>query len=244
VLHAAQDQAVKWDLVPRNVCDAVEAPLVPESEVESLTHEEAGKLLNAVKGDRLEALFVTAIASGCRLGELLALEWSDVDLIAGILSVTKSQQELNGVLKIKPPKTKKSRGKIDLPDYATVALIEHRKRMLIEGNAAAERVFCNQHGGALRRSHFHRQSWKPLLKRAELPHFHFHSLRHTNISLSLAAGVPVRDVSERAGHAKASMTLDRYGHCLPGAGRFAAGKLDAVLTAAATANAKPVATVG
>jgi integrase len=98
-------------------------------------------------------------------------------------------------------------------------------------------VFVNQSGGPLRRSHFHRADFKPLLKAAELPSIHFHGLRHTSASLLLAGGVHAKVVQERLGHSQISMTLDTYSHLVPGMDREAAGKLEAILNlATATPN--------
>ncbi len=104
--------------------------------------------------------------------------------------------------------------------------------MVAEGHAACPWVFCNQHGGPLRRSHFHRQEFKPLLKRAELPDIHFHALRHTSATLLLLAGEHPKVVQERLGHSQISVTMDTYSHVMKGMDEGAAGKLDALLTAA------------
>jgi integrase len=241
VLRCALKQAVKWGMVVRNVCDAVERPTAAKSDITPLSAEQAGKLLAAAKADRLEALYVMAVGTGLRLGELFGLQWCDVDLKAGAVTVRHTQQELNGQLTLKEPKTAKSRRRVELPDKAVVALEDHRKRMLAEGHAASERVFCNQHGGPLRRSHFHRQDFKPLLERAELPDIRFHDLRHTSATLLLAAGVHPKIVQERLGHSQISITMDTYSHVMKGMDSEAAGRLDSILNAATKSQATPTA---
>jgi hypothetical protein len=88
-------------------------------------------------------------------------------------------------------------------------------------------VFTNRTASPLQRSDLHRSVWKPLLRRAGLPEgIRFHSLRHTSVTLALAAGVPVRVAHQRLGHAGAAMTLDVYGHVLGGYDREAAVRLE------------------
>jgi integrase len=231
VLHRGLKQALKWGLVVRNVCDAVDAPRVPKSNITPLTPEQVGKLLAAAKADRFEALYVLAIGSGLRLGELFGLQWADVDLKAGTLSVRHTLTEVGGKLTLSEPKTAKGRRLVTLPRRVVDALLDHRKRMVVLGLAGVPFVFCNSMGGPLRRSHFHRDEFKPLLKRAGLPEIRFHDLRHTSATLLLAQGVHPKVVQERLGHAQISVTLDTYSHVLPSMQVDAASRLDSMLVA-------------
>jgi integrase len=215
----------------RNVCDAVDAPTVPEREITPLTPEQVGKLLAAAKDDRLEALYVLAIGSGMRLGELFGLQWRNVNLNAGTCSVCHSLTELGGKLTLSEPKTAKGRRLVTLPRRVIDALIDHRKKMVALGFAGVPFVFCNSVGGPLRRSHFHRNEFKPLLKRAGLPDIRFHDLRHTSATLLLAQGVHPKVVQERLGHSQISVTLDTYSHVLPSMQVDAANRLDSMLVA-------------
>src|SRR5205807_7025156 len=187
------------------------------------------RLLEAAKGDRLEALYVLAVTTGLRQGELLGLHWDDIDLAGTALRVRHTLHELNGRLWIGEPKTRRARRQVDLPAIAVVALRNHRERMMIEGHPD-ELVFCDTRGGPLRKSNLVRRSFLPLLKRAGLPTIRFHDLRHTAATLLLAQGVHPKIVQERLGHSQISLTLDTYSHVLPGMGREAASKLDALLT--------------
>jgi integrase len=228
VLHRAFKQAVRQNLIPRNPCDAVSPPRVARATMKALNADEAGRLLSAAAGDRLEALFVLALATGMRQGELFGLMWPDLDLDAATLSVQRQLEEINGQHALTEPKSARGRRRIDLPAVAVRAMWEHKARMLAEGHLDGP-VFCDSRGGFLRKSNFIRQVFKPLLTRAELPDIRFHDLRHTAATLLLAQGVHPKIVQERLGHAQISLTLDTYSHVLPSMGQEAAAKLDGVL---------------
>ncbi len=196
--------------------------------MQALASGQVVQLLETARGDRLEALYVLAVTTGLRQGELLGLQWEDVDLAGAALHVRHTLHELNGRLWIGEPKTRRARRQVDLPSIAVVALQDHRERMLIEGHSDGL-VFCDTQGGPLRKSNLLRRSFLPLLKRAGLPTIRFHDLRHTAATLLLAQGVHPKIVQERLGHSQISLTLDTYSHVLPGMGREAASKLDALL---------------
>ena len=170
-----------------------------------------------------------AVTAGMRPGELLGLQWSDVDLKGKAVMVQHSLQELNGQLKLAEPKTARGRRRIDLPQMAIDALVRHRARLLKEGLAGVAWVFPNASGGPWRRSHFHFNEYKPLLMRANLPDIRFHDLRHTSATLLLSQGVHPKVVQERLGHSQISVTLDTYSHVLPTMQLEAAGKFDELL---------------
>ncbi len=236
VLRRAFKHAVKQGLVIRNVCDAVEPPTVPKSQITPLDENQVAQLLAAAKGDRLEALYHLAIGSGMREGELFGLQWSSLDLTTGTVSVSRSLCEISGKLSLGEPKSAKSRRMVTLPQHAVVALETHRKRQMAAGFGGVEYVFCNQHGGPLRRSHFQADEFKPLLTRAGLPPVRFHDLRHTHATLMLLAGENPKVVQERLGHSSIGITLDTYSHVLPSVQTGAATKLDAIIRAALSKN--------
>lgn len=233
VLRRSLKQALKWGMVPRNVCDAVEPPRIARRDIQPLTGDQVAQLFSAAEGDRLEALYVVAVATGLRLGELFGLQWKDVDLDGGAITVRYTLSEVNGKLTLAEPKTAKGRRRVELPGIAVDALLSHRKAMLAEGSLGGGYVFCNQSGGPLRRSHFHSQQFKPLLKSAGLPSIRFHDLRHTAATLLLGEGVHPKVVQERLGHSQISVTLDTYSHVLPTMQRDAANRLETMFRAGA-----------
>lgn len=217
--------AVKNHLLAYNPCRDVAKPRFEEEEFTVLTPDQANKLLEHAESDRLYALYVLALTSGMRSGELYGLHWSDIDFDAEAVSVQRTLEEVSGVHRVKPPKTPHSRRRIDLPKIAIDALREHLKLALVDGHAKAP-VFCDSRGGYLRRPNVTQRSFQPLLEAAGMPDIRFHDLRHTCATLLLVAGVNPKVVSERLGHSSVQVTLDRYSHVLPTMQKEAAAKLD------------------
>jgi integrase len=219
-LYKALKQAVKWLLMPRNVCDAVTPPRAPKSEIRPLDVQQVKRLLKKTKETQSEfyALYVLAVTTGMRSGELLGLQWRDVDLESGTLRVNRTV--FNG--KVNMPKTAKSRRSIKLTRAATRALNEHPR--------AGEWVFSSRAGTSISVHNLYNRSWKPLLRDAGLPHFRFHDLRHTCATLLLTKGVHPKIVQELLGHSSIEITLDTYSHVLPSMGDKAADAMDDTLS--------------
>lgn len=229
-LGVAMTEAVNLRLVAYNPVRNVRKPKPPAKEMRSLTTDEVAVFLDATQADRLHALFVAAMDSGARQGELLGLQWHDVDFAAGCIHIRRVLRERNGVLMLAEPKTAQGRRRIDLSRYTMAALGVHRERMLAEGHCRPEtHVFCDTHGGWLRKSNFLRRSFYPAMKRAGIKGVTFHGLRHSCASLLLADGERVKTVSERLGHANSAMTLNVYAHVMAGAQAQAAARMDAIL---------------
>jgi integrase len=237
VLHKALGDALKWQLVVRNVCDAVRAPRVPRKEMQVLSGEQAQQFLEAAKGDPLEALYVLALTTGMRQGELLALKWEDVDLAIGRLQVKRTIARLVGKgFTVSEPKTAKSRRRIHLTRTAIEALKQHRIRQREARLAAGPDwnnqgwIFCSEVGGPVEPGNMIRRSFRPILVKAELPIIRFHDLRHSAASLLLILGVHVKVVQELLGHSQISLTLDTYSHVLPSLQEEAVNRLDELLS--------------
>ncbi len=230
VLHKALSQAMRWSLIPRNVTEAVKAPRPTAQVMSPLSAKETRRLLEAARGDRLEALYVLAVTTGMRRGELLSLKWADVDLEGASVSIRRTLTRTDNGKRISlgEPKTKKSRRTIRLAPRATQALREHLQRQLTELELLGDHygdqglVFATQRGTLINPSNLRQRSLAPLLNRAELPHIRFHDLRHTCATLLLAKNVHPKFVQELLGHATVAITLDTYSHATPGMGDQAA----------------------
>ncbi len=236
-VHSALRQALasaeRQGLIARNPADLVDAPRMRQTEMHTLDLEQSRALLAVAQGDRLEALYVLALATGMRQGELLALRWRDVDLDAHHVQVrgTLSRRTGHGY-SIGEPKTKRSRRRLDLDAESVAALRRQRVRQAEERLATGalwesdarwpDLVFTNRVGRPLDARNLAQQSFKRLLERAGLPIIRFHDLRHTAATLMLLQGINVKVVSERLGHASVAITLDRYAHVLPSMQRDAA----------------------
>jgi integrase len=202
------------------VAEAVTPPRPPKREITPLTQQQLRTLLETVRNDELYALWVLACTTGMRNGELLAVQWHDIDLEAGTLQVKRTV--FGG--KVSPPKTASGRRTIRLSKLAIAALRQHRTK-------AAERqtsqwVFSSRAGTPISVHNLHNRSWKPLLERAGLPSgTRMHDLRHSAATLLLSKGVAVKML----GHADVSTTLSIYAHVLPDMQSIAADAADQAL---------------
>lgn len=231
VINQASKQAVQWNLLTRNPCDAITKPRESRKEMICLDEEQAIKFLQYAQDDRLYAMYVLAINCGLRQGELYSLKWEDFDLENRQLSIVRSIKDTaKGKATIGAPKTKASRRRITLPSFVVSAINEHRKQSLREGLASSEWVFCDHNGGLLRRQNVNRRSFKKILEAAELPEIRFHDLRHTAATLLLMKNENPKIVSEMLGHTKVSITLDMYSHVLPTMQESAASKMDSIFS--------------
>jgi integrase len=234
-LHRALKQAVRWGLVPRNAAAEVDPPRVTTPEMSPLSPTQARRLLEVARGNRLEALYVLAVTTGMRQGELLGLGWGDVDLGASTVRVRRTLTLAKGGPRLTEPKTRGSRRQIQLTASAVAALERHQVRQEAE-RAAVEGewneqglVFCTRRGTPIRRYNLHDKHWKPLLRRAGLPDIRFYDLRHTCATLLLTKGVHPKIVSEMLGHSSIAITLDTYSHVIPGLGDAAARAMEDAL---------------
>jgi integrase len=248
VLHTALSDAIELNKITYNPVLKSKKTAKVKSEKKKMqvfNPEQAARFLIAAKKDRLYALYVLALDSGMRQGELFALKWSDIDFTNGYLIVQMSLEEIRGHHRLK--ETKSGNGRcIHLSDFTLDVLNDHRKRVLAEGNLRQDTpIFCDHQGGWLRKSNVMRRSFYPLLEAVNtketrqaakkksipmlLPNLRFHDLRHTCATLLLLAGENVKVVSERLGHSSVEITCDVYSHVLPSMQKAAAARMDTLL---------------
>ena len=235
VLRRALGRAEKWGKVARNVAKLVDAPTVVQAEIKPFTPEEARAFIQAIHGERLEALYTLAIATGLRQAEVLGLSWGDIDLDQRQLTVRTTLQRINGEFLFVEPKTSRSRRTLALPDMVVDALRAHKGRQIGERLQAgatwveSDLVFTAPAGGPLSdrvvRARFYR-----ILETAGLRRQRFHDLRHSCASLMIAQGVQSREVMETLGHSTIVMTLNCYAHIFQEAQRETAKKMGQILT--------------
>jgi integrase len=210
--------------------------LVERKEINPLDREQANVLLEVASEDRLEALYVLAIHTGMRKGELLGLKWDDVDLERGLLRLRHGLVREGGKTALGDLKTPKSRRSVRLTRAAAKASRSHLERQLEEMERMDSLyqpgglVFATQTGALINPSNLRNRSFKPLLKRAGLRDICFHDLRHTCATLLLSQGPHPKLVQELLGHATKAMTLDTYSHFLPSMGDQTVRAMDAALS--------------
>ena len=221
VLHKSLDNAVKWNILSRNVCDAVTPPRIPCKEKNVLTKQQAHTLLEEVRTHRLEALLTLAIITGMREGELLALHWQDVNFEDCSLQVKRAVSYLKGYGYIESePKTAKGRRMIKLPVFVVAILRRHKSQQEEQrrevGSAWIEKdlMFTNAQGYFYSASTL-RKVFRRFLVSIGLPHMRFHDLRHSAATILFAMNVHPKVVQEIPGHSQIAMTLDVYSHALP-----------------------------
>ncbi|MEX0751167.1 MAG: site-specific integrase [Dehalococcoidia bacterium] len=221
--------------VVRNVASLVDAPRIKRHSFRTLSAEEARALLRAAEGDRFEALYVVALTTGMRQGELLGLQWKSVDLKRQTLAVRGSLERGVKTLTIGEPKTRTSRRQVHLTPAAVEALRQHRVRQHEERLAVGsawednELVFCSEIGTPVSASNLLNRSFRRLLERAGIEPIRFHDLRHTAATLLLEQGMHPKIVSEMLGHSTIAITLDLYSHVTSAMHKQAADAMEEIL---------------
>lgn len=239
VIRLALGQGVRWQDLARNVADQANPPRKAKRAMRVWSSEEVGVFLDSVREDRLYAVYVLALTSGLRRGELLGLAWRDLDLTAARLQVRQTMITVNFKAQRSEPKTDAGRRSVEL-DPGTVAVLKVlRSRQLEERFALGlgrpcpdDFVFAAPTGEALHPGLFS-DAFDRRVKAAGLPRIRFHDLRHTMATLALAAGVHPKIVQERLGHSSIAITLDLYSHSVPGMQADAASKISALVFSSA-----------
>lgn len=237
ILSSALKQSVKWGMLSRNPAELAELPKMVRREMQSLTANEVGKLFSALDGDRHAVIFAFATVTGMRPEEYLALQWKDVDLSKGTVTVQRALiWRKGGGWYFSEPKTSRSRRTIPLPTSTVRQLAEHKRRQSewrLKIGAEYQNndlVFTTELGTPINLQNLSQRHFKQALKKAGLPNsIRLYDLRHTCATLLLQAGENPKVVSERLGHAGITLTLDVYSHVLPDMQKAAAEKLENML---------------
>ena len=238
VLHQALKHAVRWRMIARNPAEDIDPPKTEQTEIHTLNEADASVLLKATKPTRLHVPTVLALTTGMRRGEVLAVRWQDIDLDGANLTVNQSlEQTKRHGLRFKPPKSKKGRRRIALSPLTVAALRRQKVAQLEErislglGRNDDGLVFTTIEGETVNPRNFSKE-FDRIVKRSGIERITFHALRHTHITQLLKDSENIKVVSERAGHASVAITLDIYGHVIPGMDENAALKVDAAWGAA------------
>jgi integrase len=228
VLSRALNWAVRWEMLDKNPVERIKLPTFSYAEVEPLTVEQAKQLLEATRGHRLETLYRFALSLGMRQGELIRLKWEDIQ----------PRKDKDGniyhVVIVRKAKTKAGRRVIEIPHTLYLSLLRHRLRVTVEKGHAKRweengLVFPSAVGTPLKGRNIWRH-FKDILQKAGLPQdTRFHDLRHSCASFLFAQGVDAHTVMKILGHSKISITMELYGHLLPGVSGSAVEKVEELL---------------
>ncbi len=218
-LSMAFTRAVHDGVVARNPVESVRGPQVARAEVEPFTIDEVGRLLDAVRGERLGALAVVGVTTGVRLSEALGLRWDSVDFEAGAITISEQLSKIAGAgFELVTTKTTAGRRTIGLPVFAVEALRAHRVRQLEERLALGglwhndlDLVFTTPTGAPLHRRNALRW-FQDVLAREGLPVRGFKELRHTNATLLHDQGASLKDMQAALGHGDVKVTANVYTH--------------------------------
>ncbi len=228
VVHGCFEKAVKWQLINRNPLDGIDLPKPAKKTPKIVEKGSVGTLLERAKPTRLYPLIMLDLATGERRGELLALQWPDIDFASGIMNVTKSLEQTKKGLRVKSTKSGKGR-RFAVPVAALDVLQAHKeqqqrdKELLGSDYQDNELVFCRPDGRYYSPDRVGARVVE-LMRKAGLNGVSLHSLRHTHASELLSSGVPIATVAKRLGHANANVTLSIYAHALE-ADELAAAKI-------------------
>jgi integrase len=239
VLHVALAKAARDRRIASNPATGALLPRQQPREMQALDRTQLARLLATSEaiGNRWTALWVLLAHGGLRPSEALGLKWADVGTDRLRVNQVLVTGLKGGGWSLTEPKTHGSRRIVTLPSMAIQALSWHRTKQEAERIAAGSRyrtadfVFAGQLGQPLDLKNTTARHFRPLLAEAGLPRIRVYDLRHTHATLMLSAGVPVKVVSERLGHASAVMTLNVYAHVLSGQQEDAVTRLEAYMTA-------------
>lgn len=217
IIHKALNQAVKWQMVARNVADAVEAPKPDDVEISYVKRHELDRFIACIKDSAYYAIYMVAILTGMRQGEILGLQWQHIDFETGVIKVRQQLQYIPGQGYSYPKPKQKSIRDIPMPLPLNAVFREVRKEQFrlkgIYGDEYEDNnlVFCTPEGRPLSRSLITRNLSSTLEKHG-FKHIRFHALRHTFATMARAAGAPMEDIQDLLGHADISTTKNMYTH--------------------------------
>jgi integrase len=236
ILHKALDDAMRRELLTRNPASLIAPPKVTSEEIEILGAEQVKAVLTALRDSPVYPHIVTLLSTGMRRGELMGLQWNDVNLDAGKLRVERSIEKTKARgLRVKTPKTRHGRRSISLPARAVAILRQHRKAQLETrlalgaGRLPSDAFVFGTIEGAPRDPDALTWDFRRVLKRRGLPVVTLHALRHSHASALIASGTDPVTVSRRLGHASPGFTLSTYAHLFDKTDEAAAKAIDAIL---------------
>jgi integrase len=198
VLSSALEHAVSQGLIAGNPVRSATKPKPKPVEIKPFTPDEIKRIREASKGNRLEGMILLDIATGMREGELLGLQWDDIDFRKKKVSVRRTLAVDKDGFHLKEPKSERGRRTIEIPQFAVDALLLRKEQAEKEGYLN-KLVFCTKTGEPTFKSNFIRKVHQVILENALVPYRKFHTYRHTHVSELLTKGIPIAEVARRVG---------------------------------------------
>ena len=239
MLRAALNVAMKWNLVSRNAAALTKVTNPRKRKPQFYDESQARVFLEAISGDRLEALFWLALCLGPREGELLGLQWADFDFVKETVTILRSLQRIKregeekSHLELVQTKTEDSDRSVWLPRIVLERVLAHRTRQEEEHRLAGSTwhetgmVFTTGKGTRLDPRNMLREYYR-LRDQAQLPKIRFHDLRHSAATILKMAGIPDEAIQKLLGHASVRTTQEMYTHLSPAGEKRAAAKMDEI----------------
>ncbi|MAF39235.1 MAG: hypothetical protein CL696_10270 [Chloroflexi bacterium] len=224
--------AIKWNLVTRNVGIAVEPPRAPKKEMKALSTGETHRFLDNCTTEPWRTIFHTLIWTGIRRSELLGLQWNDLDLDMAFMTIRRSLVRLqNGTYVPDEPKTSSGARSLDLAPSTCLLLKQRRadqeRDVELLGIPSSQANFVFGHpDGTPRTPSTVTQQFRRIASRAGLSGVRLHDLQHTHASLMPQHGTDIKTISTRLGHSSVAFTMDTYAHLLPGMQKAAMEKFE------------------
>lgn len=217
IVHKALQQAVEIGYIKLNPAAVCVLPKVQKAKINPMDEQQTKLFIKAIANEPLRRLFLVALFTGMREGEVIGLTWDNIDLKNGTIYITQQLQRHDGEYKLMPPKNSKSRLIVPAPYIMDILKEEQtaQKENRLKAGPLWENkngfVFTNAIGGHYSQQYVHKK-FKNVVQSIEMPSLRFHDLRHTYAVAAIRAGDDIKTVSENLGHASVAFTLDIYGH--------------------------------
>lgn len=221
----------KMQVLSNNQADFATVPRQVKAKNDYYTEQEVRELLEKTKETDIYLEILLAVGIGLRRGEVLSLTWKDVDFSKGILNINKSVSTIKGKTVVSTTKTASGERKVKIPVFVLEALRERREkqwadRKVLNGSYNENNLVCCKSDGSYYNTGSFTTKFSKLLKKLGLRHIRYHDLRHTNATLMMSYGIPIKVMSENLGHANTGVTMDTYSHVTPKMKEEVADKFD------------------
>ena len=233
-LVKALNDAIKFELLNRNVAKGVELPRYEKPDITPYDEAQVRQLLEHANrtGDYFAPIWRLLIVSGMRRGELCGLKWSNVDMVDGTITISETRLNVDGQIIVETPKTRQSRRTVSL-DSGTIGELAKFHNLQDDakirlGSWHSDYVLTDLDGQPVNPERVSRL-FKRACANAGLPVPRLHDTRHTAVTLGISSGVPIHVVAGRVGHANVTTTLNTYSHFLPRADKLAADVIGAAI---------------